>query len=124
MQTRCNSARMAFQGHGRREVVADFDGGQLSSDGGALLLREADGVFGVSRRLAECFTDYRDPGRSGHDPARLAAPRLMAIALGCEDISDLERLRDDSVLALAVGRDDVTGGGSATRAIRWPAPAH
>ena len=109
MQTQCNSARMVFQGHGRREVVADFDGGRLSSDGGALLLREADGVFGVTRRLAECLTDHRDPARTEHGLPGMVAQRVMGIALGYEDVNDHDRLRDDSVLALAVGRDDVTG---------------
>ena len=66
MSTGCNGNPIVFQGHGRREVTARFDGGRLSSDGGALLLREADNVFGVTGRLAKCFSDHRDPGRSEH----------------------------------------------------------
>ena len=60
MWTGCNGNPIVFQGHGRREVTASFDGGRLSSDGGALLLREADNVFGVTGRLAKCFSDHRD----------------------------------------------------------------
>ncbi len=52
MSTGCNSKPIVFQGHGRREVKANCDGWRLSSDGDALLLREADNVFGVTGRLA------------------------------------------------------------------------
>ena len=90
-------------------MTASFDGGRLSSDGGALLLREADNVFGVTGQLAECFSDHRDPERSEHELVCLFALRVMAIALGYEDLNDHDQLRDDSVLALAVGRGDITG---------------
>ena len=88
---------------------ASFDSGRLSSDGGALFLREADNVFGVTGRLAGCFSDHRDPERSEHELDCLVAQRVMAIALGYEDLNDHDQLRDDSVLALAVGRGDITG---------------
>ena len=84
MLTECNGTPIVFQAHGRREVTASFDGGRLSSDGGALLLREADNVFGVTGRLAECFSDHRDPERSEHELVCLVAQRVMAIALGYE----------------------------------------
>ncbi len=109
MHTQCNSPDIEFNRHGRREVTAAFDGGRMSSDGGALLLREADRVADVTRRLAECLTDYRDQDRIEHGLRELVAQRVMAIALGYEDVNDHDRLRDDSVLALAVGRDDITG---------------
>ena len=109
MSTECNGTPIVFQVHGRREVTASFDGGRLSSDGGALLLREADNVFGVTGRLAGCFSDHRDPERSEHELDCLVAQRVMAIALGYEDLNDHDQLRDDSVLALAVGRGDITG---------------
>ena len=104
MQTECIKREVVFQGHGRRGVTARFDGGRLSSDGGALLLREADGVFGVTRRLSECFADHRDPSRSEHPLSCLVTQRVMGIALGYEDLNDHDQLRDDSVLALAAGR--------------------
>ena len=109
MSTECNGTPIVFQVHGRREVTASFDGGRLSSDGGALLLREADNVFGVTGRLAGCFSDHRDSERSEHELDCLVAQRVMAIALGYEDLNDHDQLRDDSVLALAVGRGDITG---------------
>ena len=95
--------------HGRRKVQARFDGGRMSSDGGALLLRAADHRSGLSQRLAACFVDHRDPRRCEHSLQHLLAQRLFGLVLGYEDISDHDRLRDDSLLALAVGSDDVTG---------------
>ncbi len=109
MPTECTKREVVFQGHGRRGVTAQFDGGRLSSDGGAVLLREADGVLDVTRRLAGCFTDHRSPERREHTLSCLVAQRVMGIALGYEDLNDHDQLRDDSVLALAVGRDDLTG---------------
>ncbi len=109
MPTQCNSPDIGFNRHERREVSAAFDGGRMSSDGGALLLRKADRVADVTRRLAECLTDYRDPNRIEHGLRELVARRVMAIALGYGDVNDHDHLRDDSVLALAVGRDDITG---------------
>ncbi len=101
-------------------MTANFDGGRLSSDGGALLLREADNVLGMTGRLAGCFSDHRDPRRCEHELDCFVAQRVMAIAPGCEDLNDHDQLRDDSTLAPAVGRGDITG---ATAAIRWPARA-
>jgi len=60
MQTECNTRQLGFQGVGRRGVVAKFDGGNITSDAGGLLLREVDNGLGLSKRCAECFTDYRD----------------------------------------------------------------
>ena len=59
MNTECTSAQLEFQGLGRRKIVGAFDGGHISSDGGALLLRELDARLGITQKLAECFTDHR-----------------------------------------------------------------
>ena len=61
MQTECTVEQLSFQAVGRREVVAKFDGGQLSSDGGALLLREVDRRLGIVKQFGACFRDYCDP---------------------------------------------------------------
>ena len=64
MNTKCNTDQLAFQGLGRREVVGRFNGGEISSDGGAgLLLREVEQRTHILRRLSACFTDHRDPTR-------------------------------------------------------------
>ena len=97
----------------------------MSSDGGAVLLREADRIVGVTAKLASCFTDFRDPARVEHDLEALVAQRVYALALGYEDLNDHDVLRDDSVLALALGKEDHHGGdcdrGRAISATRWPA---
>ena len=109
METRCTTEQLSFEGLGRRSVVGAFDGGRLTSDSGVLLLREADRLFGVTRRLAACFADHRDPARVEHRLETLVAQRVLALAAGYEDLNDHDRLRDDSALALASGCADVTG---------------
>ena len=103
---------------------ARFDGGRLTSDSGVLLLREADRLFDVTGRLAACFADYRDPERVEHPLQTLIAQRVLGLAAGYEDLNDHDRLRDDSALALASGRDDVTGEQRLVTAVTpWPGPA-
>ena len=109
MPTQCNPAELRIEGPGRREVVARFDGGRMSSDAGAVLLREADRVVGVTAKLASCFTDFREPARVEHDLEALVAQRIYGVALGYEDLNDHDVLRDDSALALALGKRDITG---------------
>ena len=61
MTTACNTGSVLFQGLGRREVVARFDGGTITSDAGALLLRETERITGIVRQFAACVSDHRDP---------------------------------------------------------------
>lgn len=108
-QTQCNQAKFEFQGLGNRKVEADFSGGNLSSDGGTLLLREVDDQLNLSARLAGCFTDMRDQRWVEHSLPTLIAQRVHGIALGYEDINDHERLRLDPLFAASCGRPDVLG---------------
>lgn len=87
-----------------RQVVADFSAGHLSSDGGLLLLRQIDRGLGVTRELASCFIDRRDPRWVEHPLRGLLAQRLYAQALGYEDLNDQDALRQDPLLAVAVDR--------------------
>ena len=96
-------AKLEFQG--LREVVGDFKGG--SSEGGALLLREADRAVGLTRRLASCFADCRAGSASSTRCGSWSASGC--VVPGYEDLNDHDKLRDDSLLALAVGRADLTG---------------
>jgi hypothetical protein len=98
-----------FQGLGGRQVVASFDGGRISSEGGALLLRAVDGRLGLIERLATCFDDYRSPEWVDHPVEDLLRQRVFALALGYEDLNDHEALRDDALLATCVGKSDPTG---------------
>ena len=107
--TECNPTQLEFHALGRREVVGCFDGGRISSDAGALLLREVDQRIGVLDRLANCFTDYRNPNSVEHSVHALVAQRVYGLALGYEDLNDHDVLRKDSVLALLVGKQDLTG---------------
>lgn len=100
---------MLFQDLGSRRVEADFSGGHLSSDGGALLLRQIDLGLGVTRALAACFSDGRDPLLTEHSLDELLAQRLHAMALGYEDLNDHAWLRRDPLLAACAGKRDPLG---------------
>jgi DDE family transposase len=109
MTPECNSAYLDFPMLGPRQVLADFDGGDISSDGGALLLRETEQLTGIIRRCAACFTDHRNPDRIEHPLEHLSAQRVYALALGYEDLNDHDDRRRDPWLATVVGKDDPTG---------------
>ncbi|MCA1696611.1 MAG: IS1380 family transposase, partial [Actinobacteria bacterium] len=109
MATECNSSYLDFPMVGPRQVLADFDGGDISSDGGALLLRETERLTGVVRQFAACFADHRNPGLVEHTVDELIAQRVYALALGYEDLNDHDDLRSDPLLAAVVGKDDPTG---------------
>jgi len=109
MTTECNPAYLDFPMLGPRQVLADFDGGAISSDGGALLLRETERLTGIIRQFAACFADHRKPDLIEHTVEDLIAQRVYALALGYEDLNDHDDLRRDPLLAAVVGKDDPTG---------------
>lgn len=109
MTTECNAESFLFQPLGHREVVGRFDGGTISSDAGALLLRETERITGIVRQFASCFTDHRDPERIEHTVGELIAQRVYALCLGYEDLNDHDQLRHDPLLAVLVGKQDPTG---------------
>ena len=109
MATKCTLGQLRFHAFGRREVIGRFDGGRITSDGGGLLLREADVRLGLLDRLAECFTDHRNPNGVEHDVRSLVSQRVYGLALGYEDLNDHDELRRDWLLAVLVGRRDPTG---------------
>ncbi len=100
MQTECISKQFEFEGFGKRRVVAGFDGGALTTNAGALLLRRTDRAIGLFERVAACFTDARRSDLVVHDLRALIGQRIGAIALGHEDVADHDELRHDPVLAL------------------------
>ena len=99
MPTQCNPNLFAFAPAEGRAVVASFDGGAITSDAGALLLGATDRVLGLTRRLAACFKDSRDPAYTEHALETLVMQRVVGIALGYEDLNDHDQLRHDPVLA-------------------------
>ena len=90
-------------------MVADFSGGTLSSDSGVLLLRQIDASLGLTRTLAGCFCDRRDPRFVDHAMPQLLAQRIYGLALGYEDINDHAQLRRDPLLATACDKRDPLG---------------
>ena len=102
--TECNSTPIGFAPVGRRQVVADFDGGRLTSDAGVLLLREVDRQIGLIDAINDCLPDPRDQRFTIHQQREMIAQRIFAIALGYEDLNDQQTMRDDPALQLAAGR--------------------
>ena len=98
-----------FPAAGRKKVVAAFDGGRLTSDGGDMLLAAAERELGLCGRLAALIADPRDPARVVHPLADLLRARILAIACGYEDADDLDHLRRDPGFKLACGRLPDTG---------------
>jgi Transposase DDE domain group 1 len=88
----------------RKKVTAAFDGGRISSDGGVMLLAEADRRLGLADKLAAVMSDPRDPTRITHSLADILRARILAIACGWEDADDLDHLRKDPAFKLACGR--------------------
>jgi len=99
-----------FDDLGTRRVQADFSGGTLSTDAGALLLRQIDIHLGLTAELAPCFYDTRNQDWVDHSVQELLRQRLFGLALGYEDINDHQRLRLDPLLAVACGKTDPLGG--------------
>lgn len=102
--TECNSDQFEFQGVGRRAVVASFDGGNVTSDAGALLLREVVRGSQIIERFAACFVDYRNPKLIAHSVRDLLAQRVIGLCLGYEDLNDHDRLRSDPLFCTLVDR--------------------
>jgi hypothetical protein len=88
----------------RKKLTAAFDGGRLSSDGGVILLAEADRRLGLAAKLAAVIADDRDPARITHTLVDILRARIFAIACGWEDGNDLDHLRFDPAFKLACGR--------------------
>jgi len=105
--TDCNQSSFGFEACGKREIVARFDGGTISSDGGALLLRQTDQRLNLLPRLAECFLDSRDPERVKHSVLEMLSQRIYGLALGYEDVNDHDQLRTDPVFGILAGREEL-----------------
>ena len=94
----------------RKKVSAAFDGGRITSDGGVMLLSQADRRIGIVDRIARLIGDPRDPALVTHSVASILRARVLAIACGYEDANDLDRLRGDPGFKLACGRLPDSGG--------------
>jgi Transposase DDE domain group 1 len=106
MQTECSASEIDFGRAGGRRVVADFDGGMVSSDAGAVLLGDTDKAIRLVERFAACFQDLRNPFFVVHPIKTLVAQRVFGLALGYEDLIDHDELRRDPVLGVLLGAFD------------------
>ena len=104
MQTECSAKPSEFAPVEGRPVVAEFDGGAVTSDAGGLLLGAADKAIGLVGRLAGCFRDARDGRYIEHTVATLVGQRVFGIALGYEDLNDHDDLRHDPLMSVLAGK--------------------
>jgi hypothetical protein len=109
VSTECTQRAFAFQPLAGRAVVAQFNGGTITSDAGALLLREVEARTAIVAGFAACFDDFRDPELVEFTVEELLKQRIFALCLGYEDLNDHDQLRRDPLLAVLAGRKDPTG---------------
>jgi len=109
MRTHCSSNQLAFQAIHGRSVKGSFDGGRITSDAGALLLREIEQGQHLLNRFSQCFLDLRNPGFVEHSVYELVSQRIYGLCLGNEDLNDHDQLRADPLLALLCGKKDLEG---------------
>lgn len=103
--TECNQERFEFAStSGRRQIVAEFSGGTITSDAGSLLLNETDTKMNLLRRFSECFTDRRSPLLIEHTLEQMLRQRVYGLALGYEDLNDHDQLRLDPLLGVMAGK--------------------
>ena len=105
--TKCKQESFRFTAHFSRRVEAGFTAGRVSSDGGALLLREVDCRINLLGRLGSCFSDGRMPLLVKHQLPQMLAQRIYGLALGYEDLNDHEQLRNDPLLGLLSGKREL-----------------
>jgi hypothetical protein len=105
--TECTQSGFGFEACGSREIVARFDGGTITSDGGAFLLRQTDKRLNLLPRLAECFLDGRNQLLVAHSVVEMLSQRVYGLALGYEDLNDHDQLRSDPVFGILAGREDL-----------------
>ena len=104
MSTECTARTYRFDNLGRRQVVTDFSGGSITSDGGLVLIAAVDQRTRLSERVAGCFSDQRAAHRVQHEVEDLVAQRLYGIVQGYEDVNDHDVLRHDPMFGIALGK--------------------
>ena len=104
-----NLLPFSFPAVQRKKITAAFDGGRITSDGGVMLLAQAERRLGIAERLAQVIPDRRDQDRVTRLLPDILRARIFAIACGYEDGADLDRLRCDPAFKLACGRRPDSG---------------
>ena len=103
--TECTTSTIAFTSCKRRLVQADFSGGEITSDAGVLLLKEADRNLGLTASVASTLKDKRNKRQIRHDYQSMIQQRVYGIALGYEDLNDHQALRKDPLIQTALNKD-------------------
>lgn len=101
----CTASRVPFSKFKRRELEVNFDGGDVSSDGGLLLLREVEKRLGLLKQVAEILPDPRNPTLVRHTTEQLLKQRVFGLCQGYEDLNDHDSMRDDLTMQTALERD-------------------
>jgi hypothetical protein len=114
MPTECIQAELELGRSGGRKLVGAFDGGAITSNGGAVLLSAADKRIGLGKRLAGCFIDHRSADHVEHTLVHLLRQRIFGIALGHEDLIDHDALRFDPALTAVLDKPDGRLAGKST----------
>lgn len=114
MSAECSSEGTLFPDVAGRTAVVRFDAGEVTSNGGVLVLERVDRRIGLLRRFAACFRDHRDPERVEHTALELVKQRVFGLCLGYEDVSDHDAIGKDPLVAAACGRSDGPLAGHAT----------
>jgi hypothetical protein len=109
MTTECYSSSLKLGTLFSRKIIAQFNGGSITSDCGAFLLQEIENRTHILKRLSRCFTDYRNSRAIEHTVEELIKQRVFGIAMGYEDLNDHDMLRTDPFLGMLCGKRDPTG---------------
>jgi len=108
----CTVQKALFPGLKRRQIEASFDGGDITSDGGVLLLRQADRLLGLNEAVNKALSDTRRQASCVHDGLSILKQRVYGLALGYEDLNDHQSLRRDVAIQTGVDRCEVLAGAS------------
>ncbi|MCG3133969.1 MAG: hypothetical protein HMLKMBBP_01238 [Planctomycetes bacterium] len=114
MSTESSTTGTLFHDIAGRDAVVRFDAGDVTSDGGVVLLERADRRIDLTRRFAPCFRDHRNPERVEHTVRQLVTQRVFGLCLGYEDVSDHDLIGKDPLLAAACGRGQGSLAGKST----------
>jgi hypothetical protein len=109
MSTKCSTQGVLFPGVAGRDAVVHFNAGDVTSNGGVLMLERADRRIGLMSRFAACFRDHRDPDRVEHTARHLVSQRVFGLCLGYEDVSDHDGLGLQGADGATVGEEEVVG---------------
>ncbi len=104
--TLCTTKSIEFTRCKRRKIQANFSGGEITSDAGVMLLKQADKIINLTDRIAATANDPRDKNKTNHSIGDMIRQRVYGLALGYEDLNDHDFLRKDTAIQTAVGKDE------------------